>query len=222
MINPLFIANLRDRLHQLSMREQLLVVGVLVAAIYLFFDVLVFNAQNLRVQEVQTRQTALQAQVLVLSIEMAAIERTHADQFEQKEREFKQLQQQVAQLDALAGSVSERAPAVGKLVSEVLAASASGVRAVGVKTVPVRPLFAAARPAAPAQGNAPKVTPATVYKHGVDIELRGNYLDLMRLLARLEDANPKLLWASTVLNATAYPENTLRASVFLLSTQANL
>ncbi len=222
MVNHFSIADVRDRLQQLSVREQLLVLGVVAAAIWLLFDVLVFTAQNLRAQEAQNRQTVLQAQIQALSVEMATIERSQADQLEQKEREFHQLKQQVAQLDALAGSVSEQAPAVGKLVSEVLAASSSGVRAVGVKTVPVKSLFAATRPAAGTQGNAPKAAPAVVYRYGVDIELRGNYLDLMKLLARLEDANPRLFWSSAVLNANAYPENTLRASVFLLSKQANL
>ena len=224
MTKLLSIANVRDRLQQLSMREQLLVLGVLAAAIYLIFDVLVFNVQSLRAQELESSQAALRAQIKGVSAEMAAVERSHADQFEQKEREFRLLKQQVAQLDALSGSVSEQAPAVGKLVSEVLAASSSGVRAVGIKTMPVKPLFVTPRPASAtaAQGTAPRAAPPEVYKHGVDIELRGNYLDLMKLLARLEDANPRLFWSSTVLNANAYPENTLRASVFLLSKQANL
>lgn len=219
MSMPLLIAQVRDKLQQMSLREQLLVLAGLGAAIYLFFDVLVFNTQVLRAQAIQDRQAALQLQVTVLSADLAAIERSRADEFEKTDQEFRQLKQQMAQLDALTGTVIEQVPAVGQLVSDVLAASSAGARAVGVRTVPVKPITLAS---GPAQGKAPKANPEALYKHGVDIELRGNYLDLMRLLTKLEEANPKLLWSSAVLNAAAYPESTLRASVFLLSKQANL
>ncbi len=216
------LSDVRDRLQQLSLREQLLAVGVIGAAIYFLFDVLVFKTQSLREEQLQSEQTTLQTQLLGLKAELTMVERSHNDQFEQKERELRQLKQQVAQLDALSGSVSEQAPPVGKLVSELLAASTPGVRTVGVKTVAAKPVPLAAKAADAAQAGAAKPAPALVYKHGVDIELRGNYLDIMKLLARLEDANPKLFWSSTVLSAGTYPENTLRASVFLLSKQANL
>ncbi len=216
------LSDLRNRLQLLSLREQLLGLVVLAAAIYYLFDALVFNPQKLRQEALQNQQTTLQAQILGLKTELAMVERTQTDQFAQKEREFRQLQQQVAQLDALSGSVGDQAPAVDKLVSELLAASSPGVRTVGVKTVAAKPVPLAAKAAAASQAAGTKAPSALVYKHGVDMELRGNYLDIMKLLDRLEDANPKLLWSSFVLSAGTYPENTLRASVFLLSKQANL
>ncbi len=216
------LSDLRNRLQLLSLREQLLGLVVLAAAIYFLFDALVFNPQKLRQEELQNQQTALQAQILGLKTELAMVERTQTDQFVQKEREFRQLQQQVAQLDALSGSVNEQAPAVDKLVSALLAASSPGVRTVGVKTVAAKPVPLAAKVAAAGQAPGNKAPQAQVYKHGVEMELRGNYLDIMKLLARLEDANPKLFWSSAVLSAGTHPENTLRASVFLLSKQANL
>lgn len=221
MAKQISLSDVRDRLQLMSLREQLLVVGVLAAAIYLLFDVLVFKAQSLREEDLKGQQVSLHAQIAGLKTELGMMERSHAIQIEQSEREYRQLKQQVAQLDALSGSVSEQAPAVGKLVGEVLGASGAGVRAVSVKTVAGKPL-SLARTAAPGQAGAPKAPAVMLYKHGVDIELRGNYLDIMKLLRRLEDANPQLLWSSVVLSAGSYPENTLRASVFMLSKQANL
>lgn len=219
MSMPLLIAQLRDKLQQMSLREQLLALVGVAVAIYLFFDVLVFSAQQLRTQALQDRQTALQLQVTVLTADLAAAERVQAGELEKRDQDLRQLQRQVAQLDALAGSVIEKAPAMGQLVSDVLAASSARASAVGVKTQPAKPVAIAA---AQAQGKAGPSAPGTLYKHAVDIEFKGQYLDLMRLLAKLEDTNPKLLWANATLNATGYPENTLRASVFLLSKQANL
>lgn len=217
MSMPLLIAQARDKFQQMSLREQFLVLAGMAVAIYLFFDVLVFSAQQLRLQALQDRQAALQLQVTVSTADLAAVERIQAGELEKRDQELRQLKQQAALLDALAGSVIEQAPAVGQLVSDVLALSSARVGAVGVKTVPVRPVTLVA-----ASGKAPQGASGTLYKYGVDIEFRGNYLDLMRLLGKLEEANPKLMWSSASLNATAYPENTLRASVFLLSKQANL
>lgn len=219
MTMPLLIAQVRDKLQQMSIREQLLLLLGLGVAIYLFFDVLVFSAQKLRMQAVQDRQIALQLQVKVLSAELAAVERIQADEVEKRDQELRQLKQQAAQVESLAGTVIEASPAVGHLVSDVLAISSGSAHAVGVKTVPVKPVSIAA---APASGKPAQASLGTFYKHGLDIEFRGNYLDLMRLLTKLEEANSKLLWSSAVLDAKAYPENTLRASVFLLSKQANL
>jgi len=219
MSMPFLIAQVRDKLQQMSLREQLLVLVGVAVAIYLFFDVLVFSAQQLRVRALQDQQTALQLQVTVLTADLAAAERIQADAVEKKDQELRQLKQQAAQLEALTASVIEQAPALRQLVSDVLAVSSARVSAVGVKTLPVKPVTLAA---APVPGKAPQAGPGTLYKHGLDIELRGSYLDLMRVLAKLEEANPKLLWSSAVLDAKAYPENTLRTSVFLLSKQANL
>ena len=216
------LSDIRNRLQLMSLREQLLAVLVISAAIYFLFDALVFKLQKQREEDLQNQQTALQAQILGLKTELAMVERSQTDQFAQKEREFRLLKQQVAQLNALSGSVSEQAPAVDKLVSEVLASSSPGVRTVGVKTIAAKLVPLAAKATAAGQTGASKAPLAQVYKHGVDIELRGNYLDIMKMLDRLEDANPKLLWSGLVLSAGTYPENTLRASVFLLSKQSIL
>ncbi len=216
---PLLITRVRDKLQQMSLREQLLVLVGVGVAIYLFFDVLVYSAQKLRAQALQDRQTALQLQVTVLTADMAAVERLQAGELEKRDQELRQLKQQAALLDTLAGNVIEQAPAMGQLVSDVLALSSARAHAVGVKTVPAKPVTISA---SPSQGKAAQGASGTLYKYGVDIELRGHYLDLMRLLVKLEESNPKLLWSSATLNTSTYPENTLRASVFLLSKQANL
>lgn len=219
MSMPLLIAQVRDKLQQMSLREQLLVLVGVAVAVYLFFDVLVFSTQQVRAQALQDRQTALQLQVKVLSAELAAADRIQNGELEKKDQDLRQLKQQAALLESLAGSVIEQAPAVGQLVSDVLAMSSARASAVGVKTLPVKPVTLTA---SSTQDKSPQAGSGTLYKYGVDIELRGHYLDLMRLLAKLEEANPKLLWSSAALDAKAYPENTLRTSVFLLSKQANL
>lgn len=209
------ISDLRDRFQQLSMREQLLVVVVLGAAVYFLVDALVFASQKQRQNDIETELTALQSQMKVLSAQMSVVERTRADELEQKEQEYRTLKQQVTQLDAVSANVSLEAPKIGKLVGDVVGSAPSRVRTVGIKTVPVQKLFAPKAVGSSAAG-------PTIYKHGLDIELRGSYLDLLNYLNKLEDAHAKLFWSNATFSAGTYPDNTLRASVFMLSTQPNL
>jgi MSHA biogenesis protein MshJ len=218
MVVNFSISDVRDRFQQLSLREQWLVVLVLGAAIYFLVDALVFTSQKRRGRDIESELQTLQSQLVVLGAEMKVVERTRADELEMKEREYRTLKQQVAQLDAVSGSVSAQAPRLGKLVGEVMGAVPDRVRAVGIKTVPVKPLFAA-KTATP---GAAVVARSEVYKHGLDMELRGSYLDLLKYLNLLEQTQPQLFWSNATFTAGVYPENTLRATVFMLSTQPNL
>jgi MSHA biogenesis protein MshJ len=218
MVANFSISDVRDRFQQLSVREQWLVIVVLGAAIYFLIDALVFVSQKQRGQNIDNELQVLQSQMVVLGAEMKVVERTRADELEQKERELRRLKQQVAQLDAVVGSVSAEAPRIGKLVGDVLGAAPVRVRVVGIKTLPVKTLFA---PKASAPG-ASSPAQSMVYKHGLDIELRGNYLDLLKYINQLEETHSKLFWSNAAITAGVYPDNTLRATVFMLSTQPNL
>ena len=212
---------LRDKFHRMSMREQMLVVLVLSAALYYLFDALVFTPQNRREQSLVNNQKVLQAQVMVLSAEISAIDRMKVDNLEQQEQEFRRIKKQATHLQAMVEGVMSEAPQIRTLVAEVLGTPHARVSAVGVKTLPVKALLGGSKASSGAATKAASPANAVVYKHGIDLELRGNYLDLMNYLSTLEQTHPKMFWSNAVLNASTYPESTLRVSVFLLSTQSN-
>lgn len=83
------------------------------------------------------------------------------------------------------------------------------------------------------QLSALRVTPATpvegsgaasgqFYRHGVEIELAGPYLDLLRYMEKLEQLPWKLQWSGIDLRTTAYPEVVLRATLFAVSSSPAL
>lgn len=63
---------------------------------------------------------------------------------------------------------------------------------------------------------------AELYRHGVEITLKGTYFDLMRYLAELERAPARLLWGSAELQVEQHPEVRLILQVHTLSTQRAL
>jgi MSHA biogenesis protein MshJ len=225
MFASLSYSKLREKYLSLSAREQLLLVIVAGATLYFLMDFVVFAAQNRREQDMTNNQRALQSQVAVLVAEIAAVDQVTDSQLAQNEQEYAQLKKQAALLESLVQSVATEAPKVREVVDNLL--RAQRVNTAGVRTIPVKALpvqvggGVAAQPAGDNKGAAPS-TGVAVYKHGVDIELRGRYLDLMAYLRGLEEATPNLFWANASLTTGEYPESIVRTSVFLLSTRSNL
>ena len=63
---------------------------------------------------------------------------------------------------------------------------------------------------------------AELYRHGLEMTLRGSYFDLMQYLADLEKSPARLLWGSVDLHVEKYPEVRLTLEVHTLSTQRSL
>ena len=213
MFDNLSFAEMREKFQLLSQREQLLIVLVLGAALYFLFDFLVFRPQTQRTQALLDSQQSIQSQVVALSAQLASAEQVATDNLEQRQLDYQRLKKQVELIDAMASSVTPDAPNMRSLIGEILGAQKARISPVVVKTLPVKMLV---------QGDTKgaSTVQAALYRHGVDIELHGSYIDLLTYLRGLEDAHPKLYWSNATLNAGTYPENTMRVSLFLLSAQS--
>lgn len=234
MFASLSYSKLRAKYLTLSAREQVLLLIVLGAVLFFLTDFGVFSSQSSREQDIANRQKVLQSQVTALVAEIAAVGQVSADQLAQSEQDYAQLKKQAALLESVVKSVATEAPMVREVVDNLLRAQQARINTSAVKTIPVKLLpvqvagTATPQPvgdnkgAAAASQGAASAVGAAVYKHGVDIELRGRYLDLMNYLRGLEEATPNLFWSNASLTTGEYPESIIRTSVFLLSTRSNL
>ncbi|MEK7206841.1 MAG: hypothetical protein AAB134_03025 [Pseudomonadota bacterium] len=57
-----------------------------------------------------------------------------------------------------------------------------------------------------------------VYKHGMRIELKGSYMDILRYLRSLEDLPWKVFWGQATLQTEKYPVSKLTLLIYTLST----
>jgi MSHA biogenesis protein MshJ len=83
---------------------------------------------------------------------------------------------------------------------------------VQMRTLPVEPLLnktektdAAAKPA------------ALLYRHGVEVVVRGNYLDMITTMAALEAMPTQLFWSGAQLEAETWPSSRLTLTLHTLS-----
>ena len=70
-----------------------------------------------------------------------------------------------------------------------------------------------AKPAAAAE----EKMPAEIQRHGVEVTIRGNYLDLLAYLKDIESLPVRMFWDKVSLSVTAYPSVTMRLVVYTIS-----
>jgi MSHA biogenesis protein MshJ len=66
-----------------------------------------------------------------------------------------------------------------------------------------------------------KVASRQIFRHGVEITLKGNYLDLLAYVAELEKLPLRMYWTRMDLAAGTYPAVTMKLSVYTLSLDKN-
>ena len=97
-----------------------------------------------------------------------------------------------------------------------------GLQLVSLRTLAAEPLLpdgakstpAAAPAGAPLKG---AFTEANVYKHGVEITLRGGYEQLYNYLARLERTQWRMFWSRARLTTEDHPRLTMTLTIYTLS-----
>lgn len=96
---------------------------------------------------------------------------------------------------------------------------------VAMRTLPVETISGrAAAPAVPAAGAAPTEAgrPADVlYRHGVEVTVRGNYLDMVDYMSALEAMPTRLFWGKAQLDVEEYPASRMTLTLYTLSLDRN-
>lgn len=125
------------------------------------------------------------------------------------------------------------------LVEAILRANAR-LQMVSMRTLPVEPVMGGSigGTAAPAAGVPAAVGPAgalaapqpaaqasaarapLLYRHGVEVTVRGNYLDMIGYMAALESMPTQLFWGRAQLEAETWPTSRLTLTLYTLSLDA--
>ncbi len=130
------------------------------------------------------------------------------------------LRHQLGEFDSELRSVQQGLVPPNRMVRvlEDMLRRASRVRLVKLRTLPVATLMeesgAAADNAAPKLSVPPK---NLVYKHGIELTVEGNYLDLLEYQARLEKLPWRMFFARTSVNAVDYPRVLMTITLYTLS-----
>jgi MSHA biogenesis protein MshJ len=220
------------RLDELSLRER----GLMFAAVVACLILLVYGTALqplLRVQrgylerlKQNESQTKAVNEVLVKSAREA-----NADPHASKRARVRALELRLDQAERMLSAKrnSQVTPEqLASLLQEVLAGNRE-LKVLALRVLPASVLSAEpargadAAKTGKARGKAPsRLTGAALYRHGVEIELVGSYLDIVKYLGDVEKLRWKLNWSSIELETLVYPEIKVRATLSTVSTSPSL
>ena len=223
----------QDWFDQRTPRERWMVIAAsLVVVVFILYNLLVApqRAEQLRLQE-QAR--LLKEQTEGIRKQVADIQKTYGqNEGEGGQARIDALRKQLAAMDPALADVTQSLVSpkeMASLVEQVLRQNRA-LEVISVESLPVTPLIQPAAPAdaaAPADQTAasgsgpasatPSVEDGGFYKHGMVIEVRGRYTDIVAYLRALENLPWKLFWGQVTLVAEDYPKSRVRLVVYTLS-----
>lgn len=217
-----------DRIDALSLRER----GILFVAM---LGMLYFVAVHLMFAPMQAEKDRLQKQLqgkheqIRLTEDQIQIVLTSGvtDPDAAKRERFSLLQAKLKAIDEVLAKVTTGLVSpkeMTRLVEQMLVKN-RGLQVVKVESLPATPLIEDAPPPTPndrARNGRVAVPPAAglvVYKHGMRVELKGSYMDILRYLRALEGLPWKVFWGQATLQVENQPISKLTLVIYTLSTQ---
>ena len=166
-------------------------------------------ARQLAQKQLDTRQIQEQVQLL--------LGQRAQDPDAERRAHIEQLKQRVVEIDARLAEKQHELVApdrVPGLLEEMLRRERK-LELVDLRSLPPAPLFE--NQAQPAGTDGTTVSALQVYRHGVELTVRGNYFDLVRYLGDLEQLPLRMFWREVDISGDAYPIITMKLSVYTLS-----
>ena len=218
------MANLRkmlrqqgDRIDALSLRERGIMFVTVLIVLYFLASSLAFSPLRVRQQRLENEIRVKYEQAAVFNTQTQAL--VHAatrDPDKENEARLKQLREQIAQMDPRLAGVSQSLVSprdMARFVEQVLTRN-QALQVIKVESLPPAPVDG--QPAAKEAGTA---VPANqgVYKHGMRIEVRGRYIDLVKYLRALEAMPWKVFWGQVTLEADEHAMSRLTLVIYTLS-----
>ncbi len=207
-----------ERIDAMVLRERAVVfVAAALVVLFLFFS-LFGNPVTDRQREIARALAQKQADTRALQGEVQKLLATRTQDLDAPKRErLAALKRRVAEIDArLAEKQRELVPPdrIPALLEEILRRERK-LDLVDLQSLPAVPLFSDKE----GSGEAAAAARAglQVYRHGVQVTVRGGYFDLLRYLAALERFPLRMFWSEVDLAATDYPTITMTLTVYTLS-----
>lgn len=215
------------RVDALTLRERVLVFAALAAAC-------VFLSWFLGLGPMFRKQDALRAQVAQqrdniegADAELAAkLEAFQADPDAPARRRIAEVRAETAQLATSLRAVQNGLVAperMAPLVDAILRANGR-LELVQMRTLPTEPVLGkaavapAAAPDAAPEGAGTGAKPAgLLYRHGLEVVVRGNYLDMIAYMAALEAMPTQVFWGGAQLETETWPTSRLTLTLHTLS-----
>lgn len=205
--------NFANRIDAMSLRERALIFITLLVALYFLTVNVLFGPLNMERDRLQQQVNQKHQETQALELQVQALVGTGEHPDATKRKKLEALQETLKTMDtelarATSGLVTPREMA--RLVEQMLLKN-RGLQVMKVESLPATPLLNAIENAV---GSGPMV-----YKHGMNIEVKGGYMDILRYLKSLEALPWKVFWGKVTLKTENYPDSRASVLIYTLSTR---
>lgn len=224
---------IQERFDQLKMKEQALVALACAALLYIVLDTLFIAPAAVKhkrtLQEIAQKQQ--DSELLSAQLKALTVKRSQDPDVENRRR----LEEMQSQLSRVQNAIKEQSAllvAADRMSSilERLLASHPRLELVELKTLPRgvidlgndprqpgKPDAGVRPPASAVQGQAGGEAPRGIYRYGLELSVRGGYLDLLGYLRDIESLPEKVYWERMELTVTEFPSATLKLTLYTIS-----
>lgn len=210
-----------NKIDGMSLRERVMIFAaaafVMIALMNAtLLDPLLSKQKSLSAQVVQQQEKMKELQAQMQGLLQAKSDDEHSP----LRTRLAQLKQQLQQQDSYLQSRRDRLVEPAKMTAllEQVLNKNSKLQLVGLKTLPVGflipPATGTAQPAVTANASGMQ---KQIFKHGVQITVRGGYLDLLQYLTALEKLPAQMFWGEISLSVDQYPDAVLTLTLYTLS-----
>jgi MSHA biogenesis protein MshJ len=209
-----------DRLDAMSLRERAIVFFAAALVVVFIFQSLLGGPTTDRQRQIARQLAQKHADTRALQDEVQKLlgARTQ-DPDAGRRAQIEALKKQIADVNArLADKQRELVPAdrIPGLLEEILRRDRK-LELVDLHSIPAVPLFGESDKAGEVAAAAAARAGLQVYRHGVEVTVRGNYFDLMHYLDNLEKLPLRMFWREVDVATTNYPTITMKLTVYTLS-----
>lgn len=212
------------KLDAMSMRERALVFATAVILILSLLNTLILDPLFLRQKKLQGQLALQQQQMSEVQTQIAVlVQENSPNSNSPQQTQLGRLRQEIAEGNAYQKSTREKLVHPEKMAEHLrlLLNRNSRLQLVALQTLAATPLI---NPSGAQGAEQAKVAPLVsasqekmVYKHGVQLTLRGNYLDLLQYLSALEKLPQQMYWAKAQLKVVEHPSSELTLILYTLS-----
>lgn len=222
----LFFTDLMDRFDQRSLRERVLVLVAVLALMAVLWDTILMGPLERQRKGRQQEVEMLRAEVsgLEKSVE-AIVAQGVTDPDAANRAAVDRLQKEITSIDAqLAGATAGLiAPKEMARVLEQMLSRTSRLTLLTLHTLPpeavVAPMLDAQGATPGAAQAAPKTVATQIFKHGVELEVGGSYLEILHFLQSLEALPWRFFWDRIDYTVVQYPQGHLKLVIYTLGLQ---
>jgi MSHA biogenesis protein MshJ len=215
-------ARYAERIDAMSARERVFIFAAIAVAVVMLLYTSLLDAEIKKQRRLSSAMAQRQAETRSLEAQIAKVVTGRArDPDAARRQRLAEVRAQLADTERQIGAEERKftAPQQMKRVVEEMLAKNRAVQLVGMRTLATTSVAEARAPAGAKPAATKPATPGErlIYRHGIELTVSGPYLELLRYLGQLEFLPNQLYWGGLELDASRYPNHTLKIIVYTLS-----